>query len=316
MNDFAKMAWATTLLILGYLAAAWLGPPSAATTARQAPPAGWSTHQLTPVDESNLAGVNPTQALVPTDAASLQFENAAPPYSSISGNRPLADEIPALRRDPGPLAVTSQPAAGTNDAENDQWWLSAAVSRAPSFTPPMPSAGAMANTPREPAHWSDPNATSIAQLPPRTPTFDDEWPREPAVAPPALLSSDENAAQLAATPPPRTLSPIATAPGTNAFALNGGDDWRAGEPRIHVVADGDSLPRLAQRYLGSSDRAEEIYAANRGVLNSPRLLPIGVELTIPDGSQVSVFAANPTAPPRARLQPPVSVHTGYAPSQK
>ena len=51
--------------------------------------------------------------------------------------------------------------------------------------------------------------------------------------------------------------------------------------RRHLVVDGDTLARLAARYLGSSDRYGEIFAANRGVLSTPHLLPIGVELVIP-----------------------------------
>jgi LysM domain len=51
--------------------------------------------------------------------------------------------------------------------------------------------------------------------------------------------------------------------------------------RTHVVNDGDTLAKLAARYLGSSDRYGEIFAANRRVLSTPDLLPIGVELTIP-----------------------------------
>jgi nucleoid-associated protein YgaU len=49
----------------------------------------------------------------------------------------------------------------------------------------------------------------------------------------------------------------------------------------HKIVDGDTLPKLAERYLGSADRAWEIYEANRELLPSPELLPIGVELTIP-----------------------------------
>jgi phage tail protein X len=57
-------------------------------------------------------------------------------------------------------------------------------------------------------------------------------------------------------------------------------------PRTHVVVDGDSLSRLAARYLGDARRAAEIYELNRGLLADPELLPIGLELTIPprDGS--------------------------------
>jgi len=52
-------------------------------------------------------------------------------------------------------------------------------------------------------------------------------------------------------------------------------------PRTHKIQDGDTLSKLAARYLGSSDRCLEIYELNRGVLSNPDLLPIGVELKIP-----------------------------------
>lgn len=54
-----------------------------------------------------------------------------------------------------------------------------------------------------------------------------------------------------------------------------------GAARTHRVTDGDSLQALAERYLGSADRYLEIYEANRDVLTSPQLLPIGAELRIP-----------------------------------
>jgi len=56
----------------------------------------------------------------------------------------------------------------------------------------------------------------------------------------------------------------------------------------HKVVDGDTLEVLAERYLGSPDRCLEIYEANRDVLPSPQLLPIGAELKIPSsGGQPS-----------------------------
>ena len=51
--------------------------------------------------------------------------------------------------------------------------------------------------------------------------------------------------------------------------------------RIHVVHQGDSLDRLAKRYLGDEARALEIFDLNREVLENPHLLPIGAELQIP-----------------------------------
>jgi len=58
----------------------------------------------------------------------------------------------------------------------------------------------------------------------------------------------------------------------------------AGPPTTHKIVDGDSLESLAERYLGSAERCLEIYEANRDVLRSPQLLPIGVELKIPPRS--------------------------------
>ncbi len=55
----------------------------------------------------------------------------------------------------------------------------------------------------------------------------------------------------------------------------------AESPRTHIIIDGDSLARLAGRYLGDPRRRDEIYELNRGVLTSPELLPIGMELVIP-----------------------------------
>jgi nucleoid-associated protein YgaU len=49
----------------------------------------------------------------------------------------------------------------------------------------------------------------------------------------------------------------------------------------HRIVDGDTLSGLAQRYLGSSARFHEIFIANRDRLQTPDVLPIGVELRIP-----------------------------------
>jgi nucleoid-associated protein YgaU len=52
-------------------------------------------------------------------------------------------------------------------------------------------------------------------------------------------------------------------------------------PKSHKIVDGDTLGNLAARYLGSANRANEIFEANRDVLSDPELLTIGVELHIP-----------------------------------
>jgi nucleoid-associated protein YgaU len=52
-------------------------------------------------------------------------------------------------------------------------------------------------------------------------------------------------------------------------------------PRTRKVVDGDTLEGLAELYLGSPQRAAELWDMNREVLGNPRLLPIGAELKIP-----------------------------------
>lgn len=51
--------------------------------------------------------------------------------------------------------------------------------------------------------------------------------------------------------------------------------------QTHKIVDGDTLQKLAQRYLGSADRYADLYQYNRDVLKNPEVLPIGVELRIP-----------------------------------
>jgi nucleoid-associated protein YgaU len=80
------------------------------------------------------------------------------------------------------------------------------------------------------------------------------------------------------------------------------DGGVAGSPPVHRVRDGDTLSKLAERYLGRGDRYLEIFELNRDVLSSPNLLPIGAALKIPprDGSARDVTsrdlpAENPPA---------------------
>ena len=49
---------------------------------------------------------------------------------------------------------------------------------------------------------------------------------------------------------------------------------------LHQIVDGDTLERLAARYLGNGNRWLEIYAENHDLLENPDLLPIGAELVI------------------------------------
>jgi nucleoid-associated protein YgaU len=75
----------------------------------------------------------------------------------------------------------------------------------------------------------------------------------------------------------------------------------SGELR-HRVEDGDTLTKLAVRYLGRAEAFREIYELNRGVLADPDLLPIGAVLRIPARGQAAPAPESTTGmvpvPPR------------------
>jgi nucleoid-associated protein YgaU len=51
--------------------------------------------------------------------------------------------------------------------------------------------------------------------------------------------------------------------------------------RTHIVASGDSLSKISQRYYGTAGRWQEIYNANAGKLGPNGILRVGTELRIP-----------------------------------
>jgi len=53
------------------------------------------------------------------------------------------------------------------------------------------------------------------------------------------------------------------------------------QPRPYRLRDGDTLENVAERFLGNSQRAAEIFDANRDVLPRPDLLPVGKTIMIP-----------------------------------
>ena len=88
-------------------------------------------------------------------------------------------------------------------------------------------------------------------------------------SPPAAASASYNAA-------------VGTSGGVNSIApapFPPSNDLQ--EPRTHIVVDGDSLVKLAGRYLDDPHRGEEIFELNRHLLSDPELLPIGAEIVIP-----------------------------------
>lgn len=57
----------------------------------------------------------------------------------------------------------------------------------------------------------------------------------------------------------------------------------AGPRREYRIRRTDTLEDLALRFLGSKDRAEELFEANRAILKDRHVLPLGVMIRIPAG---------------------------------
>jgi hypothetical protein len=131
---------------------------------------------------------------------------------------------------------------------------------------------------------------AIRRLPPENRDAADPYKvADMKAAPPTWLAPQLlNAGYSVSAPSLPTALPASYAAPTNSAAENqvSPAPWpvpdEAAEPRTHVVVDGDSLERLASRYLSDPQRSREIYELNRNVLTAPDLLPIGAELKIPE----------------------------------
>jgi nucleoid-associated protein YgaU len=131
--------------------------------------------------------------------------------------------------------------------------------------------------------------------------------------PPFLASSEATVAVRAQRPdvlPPSLEKsfPIEDLPASRPWGVSTGiglpGDGVAGQAsRVHKIVNGDSLPSLAKRYLGSEDCAGEIFEANRDLLTSPDALPIGVELRIPPRNFPKSTAKHPPDPPLVPIRP-------------
>ena len=113
----------------------------------------------------------------------------------------------------------------------------------------------------------------------------------PAATANHALSSRPDLRDLA-PPPPLPIS-FQSRPASSGQAAN---EWRPGpaltalyrrlavppdQTRAYRVRDGDTLESIAERFLGSRERADEIFARNRNVLTAPDLLPVGATIRLP-----------------------------------
>lgn len=55
----------------------------------------------------------------------------------------------------------------------------------------------------------------------------------------------------------------------------------AAEPKYYVIEEGDTLWSIAEKTMGSGAKHEEIFAANREVIENPDLIFVGQKIRIP-----------------------------------
>lgn len=103
-------------------------------------------------------------------------------------------------------------------------------------------------------------------------------------------------------PPPVDSVPTIHRPAELTTARRDGEEGDGDGPRVHRLRDGDTLGKLARRFLGDAERWPEIFQFNRDVLKEPEVLPIGVVIRIPPRQATTPAAATQTsASPAAPL---------------
>lgn len=227
-------------------------------------------------------------------AVGLDYDNETPPtaaarVAAASEASPAIDAEtppPALARRYQPVADPLGPAPARLEPDLPASFPASPATSGSADQPPAIDLGALAAERQRIAHLTmpplEPNGAPAAS--------------DPYGSAPALLGSpvESSPGSLApqrrvtlrtapaaepnrlAAPPVRPAPRLETAQGASDRAADRQIRWQR-----HRIVDGDTLPALALRYLGSESRADEIYQANAQRLPSPHVLPLGVEINVP-----------------------------------
>ena len=110
-------------------------------------------------------------------------------------------------------------------------------------------------------------------------------------------------------------NPIRSGSRSNSRPRFSSDNESHGDgPKVHRIRDGDTLRKIAERYLRNGDLWIEILDANRSILRDPEVLPVGKEIKIPEPkswapelSNTTIPTTQPTNPPDEPLTPLVPI---------
>lgn len=293
-----------------------LRPLAVNTTAGSDP---WAAPAVTPPTNqvASVAAMMPPGSW-PVDAPTPNIAPASPWGTASSAST-----------EPNAFAAPSLGAASLDAAAPSQDWLTSENLAAPALHPAeTPIAGrALTPVPRGGVPATAPAATIAApafaapaqpQDEPCTPESDG-WPELRAPAPPTAQQASQQAfdptgpQEVTVAKPTVEANPYEARPRFDA-ASTGFDSDRnplrydasagqsfdpierqpaaTGESFVqHIVTDGDTLPSIAQRYLGDAARAQELFELNRDRLQHPDVLPIGMVLKAPKSRPAAPSAA-------------------------
>ncbi|MGD9634764.1 MAG: LysM peptidoglycan-binding domain-containing protein [Pirellulales bacterium] len=285
MSKSRKFSLAAILVAGGYLAAlVFGGVPELVLPAAESP--------LDPsADLGWLSGVKNWMApeKPPTEVGQLVAESAV----SIDADPTAAEFVAAKHEGPTWLRASTEPSSTTSTmpvppalrathvASHPEPAAAPTLLQTPLVAAPIQAQAAEEPKPGPKARITEVRPVVASSQPAASPW--DRWPRWP--------TGDGNVQEGAV---PATFQDLSTAPPKpQQAAYHESEVVRKNSPpldpgakpvdalRTHVVIDGDTLTRLAERYLDDPERSAEIYRLNRDVLTNPELLPIGVELRIP-----------------------------------
>lgn len=327
MNNATKLLSSLTLLAAGFGGAWLVGPPELTEGL---------VHRLLPTQPADANGLRPlgpdsfAPPYVPSAGSGSAANAAAPAPFSPGPTAPLpatfaTTAVPgafAPSSSPSPAAVargadaewfdawptlpdappsaTSAAPVATDRAAAPSWWNQPAEAEA---TPP--AAAELAQATHEPA-WLEPRAGDAVVAtnevaPPQAlgPRFGPSTPQAGVQPAAGWFDARQRVAGFAPQATAEQTADIAPVPPAVEPGLDGPIDRAPSrEPRwgSHVVSDGDTLERLAERYLGAPSRAGELFELNRDRLASPDLLPIGLVLKTPPRDSVREQTAAEPAP--------------------
>jgi hypothetical protein len=299
-----KLLLSAAILAAGYGVAALLGEPNR-----------FSAPQLVPLATANRPAPLLTAPPLPADSPRLvpDPQGEAASHFRIRKTDPAASSLPV---NSDPLPDTGAANAQLTDAAYAPELLSSAnvarsipqarlLNEAPRPIPIGPYTSSAAQQSRPAIRRDAPHELVTAQFSTTTPYPVQVRGRERD----SELSL--NAAQFGdiSTPQAATSAPMISPNASVPRAFNFVSIPETYEPRSHIVVDGDSLAKLAGRYLDDPHRASEIYELNRDRLNDPELLPIGVELAIPPRSAI---AHSMTTAPQSSMPRTVAIHAPTA----